>query len=138
MAAIKEQRDFKLILGGNGNRKKRGGKTVHNRISVKKLTNREKEAAAFFPLFGKPVRDLEALRDIIRKHDLAGIRIEDVDEFYPEHLSIRSQNCLRNAKIKRLDTLLMIAPLELQAIKNVGKRNLGELQEAARYILGIE
>ena len=138
MIAKKGQRDFKLLRGGKYSCKRQGSNTTLNRFSVKKLTEREKEVAAYFPLLGKPVRDLEALKDIIRKHDLAGVRIEDVDELYSEHLSIRSQNCLRNAKIRRFDKLLMMAPLELQALKNFGKKSLGELQEAARYILGIE
>ena len=138
MTVKKGQRGFKLLRGGKCSCKKQESNPPLHRFSVKKLTDREKEVAVYFPLLGKPVRDLEALKKIISKHDLADVRIEDLDELYPEHLSIRSQNCLRNAKIKRLDTLLMMEPLELRAIKNFGKRSLGELQEAARFILGIE
>ena len=138
MTAKKGQRDFKLLRGGNCSGKKQESNPPLHRFFVKKLTDREKEVAVYFPLLGKPVRDLEALKKITRKYDLAGISIEELDELYPEHLSIRSQNCLRNAKIKKLDTLLMMEPLELRSIKNFGKRSLGELQEAARFILGID
>jgi hypothetical protein len=136
MTVIKGQRDFKLLRGGKYSRKKLDIKPVPDKIFVKKLTRREKDAAAFFPLFGKPVRDLEALNDIVSQHCLACVKFEDIDEILM--LSVRSQNCLRNAKIRRFDKLLMMTPDKLQAIKNFSKRCLGELQEAVKHILGIE
>ena len=130
---MKKRRGFRLILGEHREEPKQS----RSSFLFKNLTEKEKESAAFFPLFGNPGFDQVILGEIIRRHGLTFFKIEELSTINGFHFSIRTHNCLLKSGIKSLGTVLMMTPQEILAIKNIGKRAVGELQEIARHILGI-
>ena len=92
----------------------------------------ERKMAEFFPLFGQPVHDPDALTHIIHKYRLDDINVEDLE------LSVRTSSCLRGARILTFDAVLMMHPYQLRQIKNLGRKSVWELREVAEDIFGIE
>ena len=126
-----------MLSGGRDNGSKQDSYGLPCGFFVKKLSTKEKELAAFFPLFGNPDLHYGSLEEIIQQYGLRFLKFEDIFRDREIFASVRLQNCLRNSKIRTLGAALMMTPQEILIIKNIGKRAAGELQEIARYILGI-
>ena len=92
----------------------------------------ERKMAEFFPLFGSPVHDVEALTRLIKKYELDLLEIDSLD------LSVRASNILREAGIETLDRVLMIHPSQRHEVKRLGNKVFRELQDTVEEILGIE
>ena len=92
----------------------------------------ERRMAEYFPLFGRPCHDLDALTHIVDKYRLDAITLDSLD------LSVRTSNCLLKENIETFDVILMMYPYQLRQIESLGGKSVRELQETAENILGIE
>ncbi|MFH1930152.1 MAG: DNA-directed RNA polymerase subunit alpha C-terminal domain-containing protein [Pseudomonadota bacterium] len=92
----------------------------------------ERRMAEYFPLFGSPCHNLDALTHIVNKYRLNAITLDSLD------LSVRTSNCLRKENIETFDVILMMYPYQLRQIENLGEKSVRELQETAEDIFGIE
>lgn len=134
---MNRQRNFRLIGGGCGKDPKHNSNRSRDAILYKNLTENEKEVAVFFPLFGNSGFESVLLDEIIRRHGMAFLKIEDLFFIKDGYLSVRTQNLLLKSNVRSFAAVLMMTPEEIMAIKNMGKRAVPELQEIAGYILGI-
>ena len=137
---MKERRNFYLLAGGQDNSSKQESYSLSGEFLIKKLSTNEKELAAFFPLFGtsRPALHHGGLEVIIQQYGLRFLKFEDIFRDKEVFATVRLQNCLRNSKLRTLGAVLMMTPKEILGLKNFSKKTIGELQNIAKYILGIE